>query len=153
MQPAINVYCDGSMTPSFGMGCGVYIENSPLEYNSIMYKPNEPKHTSPRAELLALYYALQYASNVQGHVHIYSDNEYAVKTFNVYYPKWLQEGFGKKAHLDIITPMYEYYISQNGRITITHVYGHIGIDGNEKADKLAKRAAQLTPDTIITERI
>lgn len=147
---SLAIYCDGSYTPKRGMGCGVYIENSPLSYNAIRFKPDEARHTAPRAELLALSYALHAASQVTTPVAIYSDNKYTVDTFNQFYPTWAQSNFSKKEykHLDIIHPMYSYFASQQGRITISHVFAHTGILGNEYADRLAGQAGALPPSTL-----
>jgi len=143
------IYCDGSYIPKIGMGCGVYIENSPLSYNAILFKPDEVRHTAPRAELLALSYALHAASQVTIPVAIFSDNKYTVDTFNTFYTNWAQTNFSKKEykHLDIIHPMYAYFASQHGRITISHVFAHTGVVGNEYADRLAKQAGTLPPST------
>jgi ribonuclease HI len=148
------IYCDGSFSPNTGMGCGVYILNSKSTYNCKKFKPDDTQASAPRAELYAIYIAIYEASLVEGPVTIYSDNEYAVKTFNIYYPNWINRGMTKSSgkspkHLDLITPMYEYFASQNGRIIIQHVYGHQGIEGNEKADTLAKAACSLTPGTTL----
>jgi ribonuclease HI len=156
MQEPIYIYCDGSYTGNTGMGCGVYIANARhnITYNCKKFKPDDTQASSPRAEVYAMYIAIYEASLIPDPVVIYSDNEYVVKTFNEYYPKWISKGMAKSSgkspkHLDLITPMYEYFASQNGRIVIQHVYGHEGLYGNEKADKLSKEARSLTPGSTV----
>ena len=158
----MEIYCDGSCSPNTGMGAAVYIKylcpsNDIMDYNVILIKPDEKKATSPRAEIISIQYALSVTSTVpEMECTIYNDNEYAVKTFNEYYPNWIRKGdFNKKsgkphAHLDLLTPMYTYFASQQPRIKIIHVRGHVGVIGNEIADVYAKQAALLAPGTVTT---
>lgn len=157
----MHIYCDGSSGPH-GMGCGIYLDEDITvdgkTFNAVMYKPDEERSSSPRSEVLAMYWAIYISSMVTGDIIIHSDNEYIVKTMNVYYPSWVERGMSKSSgkkpkHLDIITPMYDYFASQKGRIRIEYIPGHIGIDGNEKADMLAKRAVLLSVGTIEYDKI
>lgn len=154
----VRIYCDGSFKPNLGMGCGIYIENSPFPFNAFLYKPDEERASSPRAELIAMYYALSFASLTNDNVIIYSDCQYVTKTFNEYFPAWAKNGGlrsnGKEPkHYDLINPMYVYWNEQRHRITISHIEGHAGIVGNEIADRLAKEAASMAPGSQVNKTL
>lgn len=137
----IYIYSDGSYDKSTGMGCGIHIQDSPLSYSNIVYKPIDTQSSAPRAEMQAMFRALVVTSLIQDSCTIYCDNEYVVKTFNVYWDEWSKKGMSRKsgksiAHLDLLQPMMEYYQSNKHRVTIIHVPREY----NTIADELSKRA-------------
>jgi ribonuclease HI len=137
----IYIYSDGSYEKNTGMGCGVYIHESPLEYSRILYKPIDTQSSAPRAEMQAMFRALVVTSMIQDQCTIYCDNEYVVKTFNIYWDKWIRDGLKKSkgrevSHLDLLTPMMEYYQANKNRVFIIHVPREY----NSIADGLSKDA-------------
>lgn len=137
----IYIYSDGSYEKNTGMGCGVYIQDSPLTYSTVVYKPIDTQSSAPRAEMQAMFRALVITSLIDDQCTIYCDNEYVTKTFNIYWDKWAQGGMSRKggkeiAHLDLIQPMMDYYQQNKHRVAIVY----IPREYNEMADKLSKRA-------------
>ncbi len=51
--------------------------------------------------------------------------------------KWLEESGGEIKNLDLIQPMFERYQAVKSKIQIHHVNGHVGIEGNELADRMS----------------
>lgn len=49
---------------------------------------------------------------------------------------WTKSG-GEIKNLDIIKPAYALYQELASKITIYHVNGHVGIEGNELADRMS----------------
>lgn len=49
---------------------------------------------------------------------------------------WTKSG-GEIKNLDIIKPAYAMYQELASQITIHHVNGHVGIEGNELADRMS----------------
>lgn len=137
----IYIYSDGSYDKSTGMGCGVHIQDSPLPYSNVLYKPIDTQSSAPRAEMQAMFRAIVITSLIDDACTIYCDNEYVTKTFNVYWDKWVKDGMTRKrgktiAHLDLIEPMMQYYQYNKHRVTIIHVPREY----NSIADGLSKRA-------------
>lgn len=135
------IYSDGSYDKNTGMGCGVYINESPLSYSNILYKPIDTQASAPRAEMQAMFRALVVTSLVEDSCTIYCDNKYVVDTFNVYWDSWVIRGMSRKggkeiAHIDLLQPMMEYYQQNKHRVTLVHVPREY----NSIADKLSKRA-------------
>lgn len=137
----IYIFTDGSYDKNTGMGCGIYIQDSPLDYSTILYKPLDTQSSAPRAEMHGMFRALVASSQINDQCTIYCDNEYVTKTFNVYWNNWVKQGMIRKkgreiAHLDLISPMMEYYEKNTHRIFIIHVPREY----NKIADELSKRA-------------
>lgn len=92
-----------------------------------------------RMELMAVLLALKLLSKGQEAI-IFSDSMYAVNCFN---KKWL-EGWEMQnwpdriKNKDLLKDILEEYRKfRKGNIRLKHVKGHIGIEGNELADKLS----------------
>ena len=126
----LNVYTDGSKNEQ-GVGFAV-ISSESQEQHSL------PKETSVyTAELMAIYHALDLAKDREGKpMTIYSDSRSALEAIQDFYPKnQLAREVQKKADL---------LIRQGEAITLCWIPAHVGVPGNEKADKAAK-AAILSP--------
>lgn len=123
------ISCHGLHDAQSGMGSAAYVFNSNLGYDVLLY--HEVGGSKPRAELIALYYAIAIATQHNpGRVQIFIDSTYVVNTINIYYPRWLHEGFqtkrGKEVkHLDLIQPIYEAIAQSNGTITVSYYPGDI----------------------------
>ncbi len=149
---SIEVYTDGSYTKKGKIeycGYGIYFPNG--EYKNIGRKFTHEPITNNRAELYALQKTIlicniiynendKYKNNKNFCVNIYSDSEYSVKTINIWYKNWIKT---KKEYLnaDIIDKIMDLISKSPFKINITHCNSHIGIHGNEMADKLAKKGA------------
>jgi ribonuclease HI len=106
--------------------------------------------TNQRAELMALYDAMRWWSEVGGgkDVVFYTDSQYTMNCASKWGPAWKARGWkregGPLQNLDIITPLVELWLL--GRWAIQHVRGHqVGsgheVWGNNWVDRAAVEAA------------
>ena len=153
----IHVYTDGSLVKKGKLvfcGYGIYFPNS--EYKSISRKFTHEPITNNRAELYAILKTIILSNKVDQQrkldkktrikkVIIYSDSEYSVKTFNVWYQNWQKNG---KDYLnkDIIDEVVNAMNSVSFKVEFKHVRAHTGkLDphsvANDIVDDLAKKGA------------
>lgn len=148
---SIDIFTDGSYIKKGNKiycGYGIYFPNN--EYKSVGRKFTHEPITNNRAELYAIYKSLIFANIINktkqiSQVNIYSDSEYSVKTFNVWYPNWIKN---KKPYLnkDIIDDVVEIINNSNFKVNLIHIRSHTGKKdyfslANDKADELAKKGA------------
>ena len=147
----IIVYTDGACQKA-GCGYGVYFPNK--ELRNLSRKFTKEPLTNQRAELYAIYKALNkicryYTFNK---IKIYSDSEYSIKSLTIWIKNWKKNNWktsNKKPvmNVDIITKIDKILGKHIGKISFTHVRAHTGKTdehslGNAKADKLATLGAQ-----------
>ena len=74
-------------------------------------------------------------------VAIYCDSKYSIDCITKWATGWEKKGWTKSGgeikNLDIIKPAYALYQELASQITIYHVNGHVGIEGNELADRMS----------------
>ncbi|KAF9141030.1 hypothetical protein BGX30_005595 [Mortierella sp. GBA39] len=119
------IYTDGSARGNGKVGSqaglGVFFGvNDPRNLSERL----QGEQTNQRAEIMAVYRALQWGAN------------------------WMKNGWkrsdgGNVLHRDIIEPLLMMIKNRPGPIKWTHVRAHIGTFGNEMADKLANAGAIL----------
>jgi ribonuclease HI len=78
-------------------------------------------------------------------VQILSDSTYSVNSMTLWGEGWKRSGrlFGKGkvlANRELIAQMLEVYIEIAAHINLVHVKAHIGIEGNELADRMCTLA-------------
>ena len=135
-------------------GCGVYYYN----YTDVLKNISEPflikPITNQRAELYAIYLAIQNISpNFEvNSITIYSDSTYCINTFTKWIDGWIKNSWKKSdnkpiKNKDIIKPLY-YMMKKKYRNKIKFIYvkAHtrktdILSIGNKKADQLALSAS------------
>ena len=128
------IYTDGSQVSSTGRagtGMVVYDKNGRKLHEASLPMPQWSSIT--KAELCALKLAVQYASSVKRDALICSDSMSAIQSLNT----------SKSQHSDYIDSIQLNVIKcfqSNVKIQFMWVPSHIGIPGNEYADKLAKAA-------------
>jgi len=100
--------------------------------------------TNNTAELNALYHALRMAEAEikAGHnVEVCSDSAYSINCIRSWAPTWEKRGWkkpgGEIKNLEIIQDCYAIYRRIKEKLTLTHVAGHVGTEGNELADRMA----------------
>ena len=145
----VRIYCDGACDPNpgeAGSGLVVYREK---QLSELWYGLYNPTGTNNTAELNALYHALLMAQReifATNSVEILSDSQYSLNCIRTWAPGWARNGWTKKEgeikNLDIIKAGYELYSTIKDQVTLTHVAGHAGIEGNELADRMAVLASQ-----------
>lgn len=148
----IQIYTDGSC-PRNGFnskiaGIGIHFpNNTELDVSKIL---EYPPFTNQRAELKAIHDALLIADkHFSGKKYqILTDSQYSINSLTKWGKTWKNNGWKKNDgltpnNLDIIIPTMEILSNMKRRVKFTHVKGHSGIVGNEKADKLATSACSL----------
>ncbi|KAI1720430.1 RNase H domain-containing protein [Ditylenchus destructor] len=104
------------------------------------------KQTNNRAELAAAIEAIkQGLANQFPALIIFTDSNYVVSMFNEWLQKWKDRNWlrvtGERiVNLDLVKELDQLKSNPNINVQITHVPGHIGVPGNQKADQLAKEA-------------
>lgn len=101
--------------------------------------------TNNRAELIAIVRTLETAPFSQRPLMIKTDSMYSIQCFESWLPKWSANGFRtangqsvKNAKLIRYLAALLYAREQAGpKVVFKHVRGHVGIEGNECADRLA----------------
>ncbi len=144
----VAIYSDGACEPnpgSAGAGLTVYRKGSFAEAWHGHYRPDG---TNNYAELAALHEALGFARREleEGRtVAIACDSSYAIQAVTVWARKWKANGWTKKGgpikNLDLIQRVHGRYLAIEDKVLVEHVRSHIGIEGNELADRMAMRAA------------
>jgi len=140
----VHIYCDGACDPNpgeSGSGVAVY-RNGAL--TQLWYGLYNAQGTNNTAELNALYQSLLIARDelAQGQtVQILCDSQYAINCVTNWAFSWKSNGWKKKTgeikNLAIIQQAHETYCSMEKDITVSHVKAHMGIEGNELADRMA----------------
>lgn len=145
----VSIYCDGACEPNPGnAGSGIVVYRSG-KLAELWYGLYHPLGTNNTAELNALYHALRMAeAEIEaGHsVEVCSDSAYALNCIRSWAPGWEKKGWtragGEIKNLKVIQDGYEIYRRIKKTLTLTHVAGHVGTEGNELADRMAMLALQ-----------
>jgi len=146
----IDIFTDGSLIRKKGKiycGYGIYFPNG--ENNNISKKFDKGLITNNRAELYAIYKSLKICKKILKEkeiekINIYSDSEYSIKTFTIWYKKWIKNGKDYK-NKDIIDKTVK-LINKLNNVNFIHIKSHTGKNNyyslsNNQADELAKRGA------------
>jgi ribonuclease HI len=139
----VEIYCDGACKGNPGeAGSGLAIYNG-KDRPLLIYGKYQAKGTNNTAELQALYTALLIASKCQKSA-IKTDSKYSIDCITTWAYGWKKNGWRRKGgeikNLEIIKLAHNLYIELRDRVTIEHIKAHIGIEGNELADKMASLA-------------
>jgi len=136
------IYCDGACKGNPGKaGSGLAIYHGKSN-PTLLYGEYEGRGTNNTAELNALYKALLIALESEpSKVTIYCDSKYSIDCITNWAYGWKKKGWTKKSgeikNLEIIKLAHELYEGMKRRVTIKHVKGHAGVEGNELADRMA----------------
>ncbi|MBU1667764.1 reverse transcriptase-like protein [bacterium] len=138
----LTIYCDGACKGNpgkAGSGLAIYAGSA---NPTLLYGAYEARGTNNTAELNALYKALLIASESKpSKVTICCDSKYSIDCISTWAYGWKKNGWKKKGgeikNLAIIKQAHELYESIKNRVTIKHVKGHSGVEGNELADRMA----------------
>ncbi|MFW1531312.1 viroplasmin family protein [Vibrio harveyi] len=140
----VKIYTDGACEPNpgeAGTGLAVYESN---ELTELWYGLYQSFGTNNTAELHGLNQALLLAKEklaTGSSVGIFCDSKYSIDCITKWASGWEKKGWTKSGgeikNLDIIKPAYAIYQEISSQITIHHVNGHVGIEGNELADRMS----------------
>ena len=139
----VEIYCDGASEPNPGKaGSGLAIYRKGI-LSELWYGLYDPKGTNNTAELNALHQALLAAkkNSVQGlRVQIFCDSQYAIHCITVWAYAWKKVGWKRKTgeikNLAIIQETHALYETLKNKVVVSHVKAHVGIEGNELADRM-----------------
>lgn len=96
--------------------------------------------TSVRMEMQAIVTALNIIPS--NHIRLYSDNEMCVKAFtDGWVINWIENGIEDRKNADLWQQMIDAYLKHKS-VEFVWVRGHVGIEYNEMADKLAKKGRE-----------
>lgn len=105
--------------------------------------------TNNKMELSAILCALNLVEErkLKQSVIIYTDSIYSIKSCTLWFKKWEENGWktstGKDVeNQDLIKPVIA-KLKILGNVSLKYVKGHSGVEGNEKADELARKAIQM----------
>jgi ribonuclease HI len=145
----LQIYCDGACEPNpgnSGSGIAVYRDGTLVELWYGLYNPNGTNNT---AELNALHHAMLIAGtaiSAGSTAQILCDSTYSINCLSKWAASWEKKGWrkpgGEIRNLSIIQSAYALYTSLGTRLQLTHVSAHVGIEGNELADRMAMLAVE-----------
>ena len=138
------IFTDGGCEPNPGKaasGVAVYREGDLAE---LWYGLYTPKGTNNTAELNALHQALLMAEREIGKkttVAIFCDSKYSIQCVTQWAVNWEKKGWkkpgGEIKNLELIQEMFALYMRLKGSVKVLHVNGHVGVEGNELADRMS----------------
>ena len=143
------IFTDGGCEPNpgkAGSGIAVYHHEVVIE---LWYGLYNPAGTNNTAELNALYQALIMAVDniAQGKsVAIFCDSKYSIQSVIQWAIGWEKNGWKKKTgeikNLALIKEMFALHQTIKNEVQVLHVNGHVGVEGNELADRMSIMAIE-----------
>lgn len=143
MDIDVKMFTDGGCEPNpgqAGSGMAVYRNN---QVSELWYGLYNPMGTNNTAELNALHQALIMAeTEIQlGHsVAILCDSKYSIQCVTQWAIGWEKKGWkkagGEIKNLELIKAMFFLHQTLKNKIQVLHVNGHVGVEGNELADRM-----------------
>ena len=138
------IFTDGGCEPNpgqAGSGVAVYREGNLSE---LWYGLFNPKGTNNTAELNALHQALLMAEKEiekDATVAIFCDSKYSIQCVTQWAVGWEKKGWKKQGgeikNLELIQRMFALYGKLKKSVKVLHVNGHVGVEGNELADRMS----------------
>ena len=138
------IFTDGGCEPNpgkAGSGIAVYRDK---KLNELWYGLYNPNGTNNTAELNALHQALMMAEEETQKgksVAIFCDSKYSIQCVTQWAVNWQKKGWKKQSgeikNLDLIKEMFALHQTLKDDIQVLHVNGHVGVEGNELADRMS----------------
>lgn len=143
------IFTDGGCEPNpgkAGSGIALYRNN---QLDALWYGLFNPNGTNNTAELNALHQALMMAEgeiSKGNSVAIFCDSKYSIQCITQWAVNWQKKGWkkagGEIKNLELIKAMFTLYQSLKGKLQVLHVNGHVGVEGNELADRMSIMAIE-----------
>ena len=143
------IFTDGGCEPNpgkAGSGVAVYRDE---KLDELWYGLFNPNGTNNTAELNALHQAFIMAEEElqkSKSVAIFCDSKYAIQCVTQWAVNWQKKGWKKPSgeikNLGLIKEMFALHQSLKDDIQVLHVNGHVGVEGNELADRMSMLAIQ-----------
>lgn len=141
------IFTDGGCEPNPGeAGSGIAIYRNEI-ISELWYGLYNPKGTNNTAELNALKHALIIAkSEIESGntVAIFCDSKYSIQCITKWAANWEKKGWKKQGgdikNLELIKEIFAQYQQLKSQLQILHVNGHVGVEGNELADRMSIKA-------------
>lgn len=144
LDATTKIFTDGGCEPNpgnAGSGIAVYRKGELSELWYGLYNPNGTNNT---AELNALHQAMMLSQKeiTDGRsTAIFCDSKYSIQCITQWASGWEKKGWKKASgeikNLELIQEMFALYQTLKNDIQILHVNGHVGVEGNELADRMS----------------
>ncbi len=149
MKIDTKIFTDGGCEPNpgkAGSGVAIYRDDRVAELWYGLFNPNGTNNT---AELNALHQAMIMAKNEleDGRsVAIFCDSKYSIQCITQWVVNWQKRGWKKQGgdikNLELIKEMFALHQELKNKIKVLHVNGHVGVEGNELADRMSIMAIE-----------
>lgn len=151
------IFTDGGCEPNpgkAGSGIAVYRNDT---VDELWYGLYNPTGTNNTAELNALHQALIMAKaevEKSRSVAVFCDSKYSIQCVTQWAISWQKKGWkkagGEIKNLELIKEMFALHQQIRDKIQVLHVNGHVGVEGNELADRMSIMAiGEKEPDFIL----
>ena len=152
----VKIFTDGGCEPNPGAsGSGLALYRKGL-LSELWYGLHNPRGTNNTAELNAFHQALIIArkeSEEGKSVAIFCDSKYAIQCVTQWAEGWKKKGWtkagGEIKNLALIKEMYALHQILKDRVKTMHVNGHVGVEGNELADRMSILARQTRTSQFV----
>jgi ribonuclease HI len=143
------IFTDGGCEPNPGKaGSGIAVYRNDV-VDELWYGLYNSKGTNNTAELNALNQALVVAKDEirKGKsVAIFCDSQYSIKCITQWGISWEKNGWIKKSgqikNLELVKKTYALHQLLKDKVQVLHVNGHVGVEGNELADRMSTIAIE-----------
>ena len=89
-------------------------------------------------------------------VAVFCDSMYSIQCVTQWASSWEKKGWKKSGgeikNLDLIKEMHTLYQTIKGQVQVFHVNGHVGIEGNELADRMSILAIEAQEENFCLYR-
>ena len=155
LEMKTKIFTDGGCEPNpgkAGSGVSVYRDG---KISELWYGLFNPKGTNNTAELNALHQALLMAEREiaqNNTVAIFCDSKYSIQCVTQWAVGWEKKGWKKQGgeikNLEIIQVMFALYMKLKKSVQVLHVNGHVGVEGNELADRMSIHAVETKEESF-----
>jgi len=156
LDVSTKIFADGGCDPNPGKaasGVAVYRDGAVAD---LWYGLFNPAGTNNTAELNALHQSLLLAQREiaeQQSVAIFCDSKYAIQCITQWAFNWQKKGWKKQGgdikNLEMIQDIFALYVKLRGSVQVLHVNGHVGVEGNELADRMSMHGIEEKEEQFV----